>query len=1068
MLNNNINYDTVKLSTNYNGYTLGYNTYLTSGNYMDTLYSSGGCDSIVSLHLTLPTLTINYDTVAVATSCTGYTLGNNTYFSGGDYIDTLYSLGGCDSIVSLHLILLPAKINYDTITLSSNCNGYTFGNNTDFSSGDYIDTLHSISGCDSIVSLHLTLPALTITYDTVTSSSCTGTYTANNNIYSTSGDYIDTLHSVGGCDSIVSLHLTIILNKTEIVTTLADTGAGSLRGIIATACTGDTIRFAPALINNGSATIILDSEIALSNNIVFKGLYNSNGDTLYISGNNTNRIFDATNITGLVLDSMVLINGNSGGDGGAVSMTSIDHNDSILISNSVIRNSISNGTNGGGAIYCDNNIIMINSMVSNNSAPNGGYNGGGGGIFANGYATVTNSTITNNTAKVFGGGIYAYNNATVINSNIINNVATQGSGGGIYIYSYYTVPFTSVIASNSTISNNSTFGGSGGGISADNNLIVTNCTITNNFGSTGAGISTQNNATVTNSTITNNRGYGGSGVWAAGSLTTTSSIIAANSGGDISVPSTITSGGYNIFTAVPSGTVCSDQTGITATQLNLGPLQNNGGYTLTMLPGIGSVAIDRGNPADYSIAQNNVAPQGIRDVGSAESILSPVLSNNTSTTCGTDTLHITTTANAIWSSAAILYSNNSGTLYNNSDTNTIYIKTDNNVYILANFGTSGCPIGIDSILVTVTGGSGNLVTATSTDSSVLVGPTEINDANCQLMALVTPSGSDPVSGNISVTDSIGTGVSTFYGSPYLNRVYDITPTQNASNATATITLYYTDAEMQAYNNYLSANGLTATVPDAPTITMPADTAAAKVTFRIIQYHGLFASPYNDANGVVVPITSMLYNSEASRWEVTFNVTGFSGFYAYTNKVATPLALTWQYITAIENGSNNEIIWGAYNSDNGGTFDVQSSINDQSFNTIASIPYNNTQVVYSTVDINPPAQVYYRIKYTDKDGTVSYSATKMINRHQANSFVITSIYPVPAKNNLIVATYSPIATTITYTIIDATGQIVKSEQHGETQSAEQLLDISRLNNGIYLIKVTDALGNTETRKFSKLQ
>jgi len=52
---------------------------------------------------------------------------------------------------------------------------------------------------------------------------------------------------------------------------------------------------------------------------------------------------------------------------------------------------------------------------------------------------------------------------------------------------------------------------------------------------------------------------------------------------------------------------------------------------------------------------------------------------------------------------------------------------------------------------------------------------------------------------------------------------------------------------------------------------------------------------------------MIYNSAASRWEVTFNVTGFSGFYAYTNKIATPLALIWQYISAIEKGMNNEII-----------------------------------------------------------------------------------------------------------------------------------------------------------------
>jgi Leucine-rich repeat (LRR) protein len=525
----------------------------------------------------------------------------------------------------------PSPGSNDSVILSANCTGYTLGNYTHFSSGDYIDTLHSVGGCDSIVHLHLTLPALVITYDTATNSGCSNTYTLGSNTYFSSGDYMDTLHSVGGCDSVVSLHLTI--SKTKTVTTLADNGPGSLRTLVANSCIGDTIRFAQNLISNGSATIILDSEIALGNDVVFKGLYNSNGDTLYISGKHASRIFDATNIHSLILDSMVLINGTSGGDGGAVSMTTSGiHNDSVLLNNSIIRNCISNGSNGGGAIYCDNKITVNNSLINNNSAPNGGSNGGGGGIFANNIATVTNSTITNNTTRVHGGGIYAYNEAIVDHSNITNNVANQGAGGGIFIYAFYTHPATSVIATNSTISNNSTLGASGGGISADNDIIVTNCTISNNFGISGGGIVTQNKATVTNSTIIINRGSGGNGVW-AGSINATGSIIAANSGSDIAGTSTITSGGYNIFTSVPSGIVSSDQTGITVIQLNLGSLQNNGGATLTMLPGAGSIAIGRGNPNDSTPDQRGyfISKDTVRDVGAVCTKAASVCSWNGST-----------------------------------------------------------------------------------------------------------------------------------------------------------------------------------------------------------------------------------------------------------------------------------------------------------------------------------------------------------------------------------------------------------------------------------------------------
>src|SRR5690606_24591537 len=133
----------------------------------DTLQTAQGCDSIVTLNLTvLPALTSTvYDTI-----CQGqtYTFNGNTYSSSQSITATFSNAGGCDSIVTLNLTVLPALTNtlYDTI-----CQGqtYTFNGNTYSSTQTVTATFSSTGGCDSIVTLNLTvLPALTSTiYDTI-------------------------------------------------------------------------------------------------------------------------------------------------------------------------------------------------------------------------------------------------------------------------------------------------------------------------------------------------------------------------------------------------------------------------------------------------------------------------------------------------------------------------------------------------------------------------------------------------------------------------------------------------------------------------------------------------------------------------------------------------------------------------------------------------------------------------------------------------------------------------------------------------------------------------------------
>ncbi|MBQ5388034.1 MAG: hypothetical protein IIU55_03040 [Paludibacteraceae bacterium] len=185
--------------------------YAASGDYADTLQTlEFGCDSIVTLHLTvLPEVPVIADTITLCygDSCTWQ---GRIYADSGDYVDTLQTLEfGCDSIVTLHLTILPQVLNVDTITLCYGDSCIWQGNVYKESTIDSL-VLQDVNGCDSVMMLYLTvLPAVPVTTDIVTL--CYGeSYTWQGNVYTASGVDTVVLYDVNGCDSIVTLQLTIL------------------------------------------------------------------------------------------------------------------------------------------------------------------------------------------------------------------------------------------------------------------------------------------------------------------------------------------------------------------------------------------------------------------------------------------------------------------------------------------------------------------------------------------------------------------------------------------------------------------------------------------------------------------------------------------------------------------------------------------------------------------------------------------------------------------------------------------------------------------------------------------
>ena len=179
---------------------------------LNTILGSNGCDSIVTLILTVNPIERTNLTAEICDDVT-YEFGARMLDSTGIYVDTLATIYGCDSIVTLDLTVRPT---YDITLDEQICDGTSFDFNGDVltTAGTYTQTLSSASGCDSVVTINLTV--LEILQTDLTDSICEGeSLDFNGQILTTSGTYTHTTTSSIGCDSVVTMELTVLPINTE-------------------------------------------------------------------------------------------------------------------------------------------------------------------------------------------------------------------------------------------------------------------------------------------------------------------------------------------------------------------------------------------------------------------------------------------------------------------------------------------------------------------------------------------------------------------------------------------------------------------------------------------------------------------------------------------------------------------------------------------------------------------------------------------------------------------------------------------------------------------------------------
>jgi hypothetical protein len=249
---------------------------------------------------------------------------------------------------------------------------------------------------------------------------------------------------------------------TLVVTSSANLGAGTLRALLESASSGDTITFADSL---SGATIRLNSNLIISKDLTIDAStltapVTLSGDTDN-SGSGDTQVLRVNSGVTVAFDNVNFSTGTnlaSGtGQGGAIYIDQA----SVSLSNCAVTNSVADQ---GGGIYNNAGTLTIDHCVfSSNTA----MSAGGGAILNNGGGvTLTNSVLSGNHAAINGGGVYTtYGIFNVSNSTFAANLAGVNGGGIFSNQSALSVNYSTF--ANNTVSLGGDIGNGGGGIYSD-------------------------------------------------------------------------------------------------------------------------------------------------------------------------------------------------------------------------------------------------------------------------------------------------------------------------------------------------------------------------------------------------------------------------------------------------------------------------------------------------------------------------------------------------------------------------------------------------------------------------
>lgn len=190
----------------------------------------------------------------------------------------------------------------------------------------------------------------------------------------------------------------------------------------------------------------------------------------------------------------------------------------------------------------------------------------------------------------------------------------------------------------------------------------------------------------------------------------------------------------------------------------------------------------------------------------------------------------------------------------------------------------------------------------------------------------------------------------------------------------------------------------------------------------------------------------------------------------------PLPVKLTNFNASRSENQSKLLWNTSTEVNSHLFIIERSIDAENYKEIGVVAAKGnsaTLTQYTFMDLTPTINEnnYYRLKMVDKDGSFEYSAIQIVSYTDGavkNAVLVSSVYPVPAKNEITAKFSNDLKGNITYGIFDIAGNQIIDEQMISADLFEELNITlpAHLNSGLYVIQLTDEYGNTQRVKFTK--
>ena len=315
-----------------------------------------------------------------------------------------------------------------------------------------------------------------------------------------------------------------------------------------------------------------------------------------------------------------------------------------------------------------------------------------------------------------------------------------------------------------------------------------------------------------------------------------------------------------------------------------------------------------------------------------------------------------------------------------------------------------------------------------------------DQTNNKLMARIQNSGSFDYGCTQVVLDRAGTGATQFWNntaSNYLmDKTFHVLPTTNNPGGAYTITLYYTQSEVNGWQTATGQNisniQLVKTAGQISLVT-PANPAGAGTV--------AIANPSIGTLGTNTTLTGSFSN-------------GFSGFGA--GIVGTVLPISLLNFDGQLKEEHVSLSWSTSSEQNSAQFDIERSFDGNQFTKTASVAAaGNSSIVsnYSFIDPGIPQENnYYRLKQIDLDGNYTYSKIILVRKSIQKIF---RILDNPFKDHVDVELGEISRGSVYVRLLDVTGKEFLREINPAAGSDIVRIDLSRTNlsTGIYLLEVT---------------